>query len=149
MRRTRHTDVVQFFHLFLFQKSYPPTPFNCSEACQMRIAECGIRNVKTPETHFIQSNPTDLPQSTGREGQKTQKPTPPLRIGFNFNQSFGYPHPNCPTIPEKQQIDNQLDREAGGVSSLEGFLASIDPKNSIPDAVPEKRSLPFLLFGSF
>ncbi len=42
----------------------------------MAIAECGIRNVKTPETHFIQPNPTDLPQSTGREGPKNKSPLP-------------------------------------------------------------------------
>ena len=40
-------------------------------------------------------------------------------------------------------------RKALGVSSLEPFLAPIDPKNSIPDVVPEKSSLSFPLFRSF
>jgi hypothetical protein len=43
----------------------------------MRNADCGIRNVKTTESHFIHPNPTERPQSTERGGQKTQKPIPP------------------------------------------------------------------------
>jgi hypothetical protein len=42
----------------------------------MLIAECGMRNVKTPETHFNHPNPTELPQSMGGENQKTKSPLP-------------------------------------------------------------------------
>ena len=42
-----------------------------------------------------------------------------------------------------------MKRKVLGVGLPEAFLASIDPENSISNAVPEKGSLSFPLFKSF
>jgi len=68
--------LLNSFTYFSLSEISSPSPFNFSGACRVGIAECGIRNVKTPETHFIEPNPTELLQSMGGEGQKTQKPIP-------------------------------------------------------------------------
>jgi hypothetical protein len=44
---------------------------------------------------------------------KDKKPIPLSRIGFNLNQSFGYPHPGYPTIPKREQINNLPNADCG------------------------------------
>jgi hypothetical protein len=49
-----------------------------------------------------------------RKSLKTKSPFF-LRTGFDFNQSFGYPHPGCPTISEMQRdYNNQAFFVPGG-----------------------------------
>jgi hypothetical protein len=49
---------------------------------------------------------------------ENKKAHPFLRIGFDLNQSFGYPHPRCLTTSKKQQDDNHPGLEAPAYADL-------------------------------